>query len=474
MKPNKTKPWRALLVMGVACVWGGYVPLPLGASTAETAYTSHSAIASSHSAQAPVYTGDKLSLNFQNIDVRALLQVLADFTGLNVIASEAVQGQISIRLQDVAWDQALDIILQAKGLGMQRHANVLWIAPQQELQERIKRHYEAQRQLEQLEPLVTQGFPIHYAKAEDIRRYLTEQRGAADNPHRFLSNRGAVIAEPRTNQLFVTETPGKLQAIGHLLRQLDVPVRQVQIEARIVEARESFGRSLGVKFGGGYANPARGAIGSTYAPFGAGIDAPFVNLPASVFSGAAMGSVALSVFNSGLSRFLSLELSAMEAEGVGKIVSSPRLMTADQSQAVIEQGTEYPYTETAPNGATTVTFKKAVLKLEVVPHITPEGDILLSLDINKDSRGEMTHQGVAIDTKHIKTQVLVENGGTVVIGGIFETEESLQAHKVPMLGDIPVLGHLFKSRSTETMKREMLVFITPHMVQDKLTRSARP
>ena len=277
--------------------------------------------------------------------------------------------------------------------------------------------------------------------------------------------------EPRTNQLFVTDTSSKLEEIANLLKKLDVPVRQVLIEARIVEARDTFGRSLGVKFGGGYDRAGRGSIGSGYDSFGTTTNSPFVNLPAGLSTGGTAGTLALSIFNSGLTRFLSLELSAMEAEGVGKVISSPRLLTADQTQAVIEQGTEYPYTQTAPNGATTVAFKKAVLKLEVVPQITPEGNIIMDLDLNKDSRGETTLQGVAIDTKHIKTQVLVENGGTVVIGGIFEMEETNQVNKVPVLGDIPGVGNLFKSRTRESTKREMLVFITPRMVTDAIARN---
>ena len=260
------------------------------------------------------------------------------------------------------------------------------------------------------------------------------------------------------------------------------------IEARIVEARDSFGRSLGVKLGGGDLRANRGgdggygigggnrvALGTGYSNavnssgFGSAVDVggTFVNLPASISSVPTVGTFALSIFNSAANRFLSLELSAMEADGQGKIVSSPRLITADQTKALIEQGTEYPYSVTAPNGATTIAFKKAVLKLEVVPQITPEGNIILDLDVNKDSRGESTTQGVAIDTKHIKTQVLVENGGTVVIGGIFEMEETNQENKIPVLGDVPVVGNLFKSRTKESTKREMLVFITPKVISDK-------
>lgn len=421
--------------------------------------------------QGPGFTGERLSLNFQNIEVRSLLQVIADFTNFNIVTSDTVGGSLTLRLKDVPWDQALNIIMEAKGLGMKKNGNVLWIAPKDEIDERTKRDFEAARNIEQLEPLRTQGFQINYAKAEELKKQIADNSGNSEASTRFLSPRGSAIAEPRTNQLFVTDTSSKLDEIGNLLKKLDVPVRQVLIEARIVEARDTFGRSLGVKFGGGYERPGRGSIGSGYDKFGTNINAPFVNLPAGLSSGVAAGTLALSIFNSGMTRFLSLELSAMESEGVGKIISSPRLLTADQTQAIIEQGTEYPYTQTAPNGATTIAFKKAVLKLEVVPQITPEGNIIMDLDLNKDSRGETTLQGVAIDTKHIKTQVLVENGGTVVIGGIFEMEETNQVNKVPLLGDIPGVGNLFKNRTRESTKREMLVFITPRMVTDAIARN---
>lgn len=431
----------------------------------------------------PGFTGERLSLNFQNIEVRSLLQVIADFTNFNIVTSDTVGGSLTLRLKDVPWDQALNIIMEAKGLGMKKNGNVLWIAPKDEIDERTKRDFEAARNIEQLEPLRTQGFQINYAKAEELKKQIADNTGASEASTRFLSSRGSAIAEPRTNQLFVTDTSSKLEEIANLLKKLDVPVRQVLIEARIVEARDTFGRSLGVKFGAGSVTN-RVGVGKGYGDVTAGSDGagvglagpstssnPFVNLPAGLSTGVNTASLALSIFNRANTRFLALELSAMEAEGTGKVISSPRLLTADQTQAVIEQGTEYPYTQTAPNGATTVAFKKAVLKLEVVPQITPEGNIIMNLDLNKDSRGETTLQGVAIDTKHIKTQVLVENGGTVVIGGIFEMEETNQVNKVPVLGDIPVMGNLFKSRTRESTKREMLVFITPRMVTDAIARN---
>lgn len=439
--------------------------------------------------QGPGFSGERLSLNFQNIEVRSLLQVIADFTNFNIVTSDTVGGALTLRLKDVPWDQALNIIMEAKGLGMKKNGNVLWIAPKDEIDERTKKDFESARNIEQLEPLRTQGFQINYAKAEELKKQIADNSGSSEASTRFLSTRGSAIAEPRTNQLFVTDTPSKLEEIANLLKKLDVPIRQVLIEARIVEARDTFGRALGVKFGAGsvgnvlghnrwsagssYQDVVGGTAGSGSTGFAGPSSAanPFFNLPATLSTGMAPAAIGLSIFNSANTRYLALELSAMESEGIGKIVSSPRLLTADQTQAVIEQGTEYPYTQTAPNGATTVAFKKAVLKLEVVPQITPEGNIILSLDLNKDSRGETTLQGVAIDTKHIKTQVLVENGGTVVIGGIFEMEETTQVNKVPLLGDIPVVGNLFKNNARESTKREMLVFITPRMVTDAIARN---
>ncbi len=442
--------------------------------------------------QGPNYTGEKLSLNFQNIEVRSLLQVIADFTNFNIVTSDTVTGALTLRLKDVPWDQALQIIMDAKGLGMRKSGTVLWIAPKDEIDERTKKDYEAALAIQKLEPLRTQAYQLNYAKAADMVVQLTTNTSSGSSGSstatRFLSERGSAIAEPRTNQLFVTDTPAKLEEVRKLLLTLDVPVRQVMIEARIVEARDTFGRSLGVRLGGGDLRANRGGDGgyalgggnratwgtnysnaTNSAGFGGPVDVggSFVNLPASLSNVAGVGSFALSIFNSAANRFLTLELSAMEADGQGKVVSSPRLITADQTKALIEQGTEYPYSVTAPNGATTIAFKKAVLKLEVVPQITPEGNIILDLDVNKDSRGESTTQGVAIDTKHIKTQVLVENGGTVVIGGIFEMEETNQENKIPLLGDVPIMGNLFKSRTKESSKREMLVFITPKVITDR-------
>lgn len=433
-------------------------------------------------AQGPEFTGERMTLNFQSIDVRALLQVIADFTGFNIVTSDTVQGALTLRLKDVPWDQALNIIMEAKGLGMKRNGNVLWIAPKDEIDERARKDLEAARALEKLEPLFTQSFQINYAKAESLARQLTDtnrstREGAAQS--RFLSERGTAIAEPRTNQLFVTDTAAKLEEVRTLLAKLDIPVRQVMIEARIVEATDSFGRSLGVKLGGGRTgnswmgqNGWNWNAGATNGTGNGQQNTPFLNLPASALKAPAAASFALSIFNAANTRFLALELSAMESEGAGKIISNPRLLTADQTTAHIQQGTQIPYKTTEGSGAnasTTTEFKDAVLKLQVSPQITPDGNIILDLEVNKDSPGEATSDGIAINTKQVKTQVLVENGGTVVIGGIFEVSESTSLNKVPLLGDIPVMGNLFKNRTRETQKSEMLIFITPRMVTDAVS-----
>jgi type IV pilus assembly protein PilQ len=440
--------------------------------------------------QGPGYSGQKLSLNFQNIEVRSLLQVIADFTNFNIITSDSVNGSVTLRLQDVPWDQALDIILQAKGLGMRKTGNVLWIAPKDEINSKEKLDLEAAAALQGLEPLRTQSFQLNYTKAIDVAAQLTSSTGGASGA-RLLSSRGSLIAEGRTNQLFVTDIPSKLEQVQQLIAKLDVPARQVLIEARIVEASDTFGKSLGVRLGGsdlraqqggdgGYSigSGNRVAFGSSYsnavASSGAGgtvdLTGNFVNLPAVGQNGYNPATFALSIFSSAANRFLNLELSALEADGKGKVVSSPRVVTADQIKALIEQGTELPYQVASSSGATSIAFRKANLKLEVTPQITPEGNIILTLDVNKDTVGQQTAAGFAIDTKHIQTQVLVENGGTVVIGGIFAMTESEDETKVPLLGDLPAVGNLFKSRSKSVRKTEMLVFITPKVVADKAAR----
>ncbi|MDT9002148.1 type IV pilus secretin PilQ [Paucibacter sp. APW11] len=443
----------------------------------------------------PGFAGDKLSLNFQNIEVRALLQVIADFTNFNVVTSDSVTGSVTLRLKDVPWDQALDIIMQAKGLGLRKSGNVLWIAPKDELSAKEKVDLEAKAQIAQLEPLRTQSIQLNYTKAEEVAKGLTGQSsgqsGGGSNATRILSSRGSVIFESRTNQLFLTDIPSKLEEIMSMIAKIDVPVRQVLIEARIVEADDKFGRALGVKLGASDVRGLNGGVpgynvgGSNYVTIGGNytavgsqtLQAPksdyantqFINLPASSVQGTLPATFALSLFNATANRFLNLELSALEADGKGKIVSSPRVITADQVKALIEQGEEIPYQTATSSGATAVTFKKANLKLEVTPQITPEGNVILEVDVNKDSRGDLTPQGYAINNKHVKTQVLVENGGTVVIGGIFTIEERDDVRKVPLLGDVPIVGNLFRNNARLSNKTELLIFITPKVVSDRVT-----
>lgn len=417
--------------------------------------------------QGPGYSGQKLSLNFQNIEVRSLLQVIADFTNFNVITSDSVNGAVTLRLQDVPWDQALDIILQAKGLGMRKTGNVLWIAPKDEINAKEKLDMESAIALQGLEPLRTQSYQLNYTKAEEVAKGLTGQsQGQGGGSTRIMSPRGSVIFETRTNQLFVTDIPAKLEEIQVLISKIDIAVRQVMIEARIVEASDTFSYELGMRLGGGSSSK-NASVGSTYTSGSAGTTSGnVVNLPVS----GATSSVAFSIFNSAATKFLNLEISAAASDGKGKVISSPRLVTADQTKALIEQGTEFPYQVASSSGATSIAFRKANLKLEVTPQITPEGGIILALDVTKDTRGISTDAGYAIDTKHIQTQVLVENGGTVVIGGIFTEDTSNTVDKTPFFGDLPGVGVLFKRTDLSTEKRELLVFITPRVLKGTVDR----
>jgi type IV pilus assembly protein PilQ len=448
--------------------------------------------------QGPGYQGEKLSLNFQNIEVRSLLQVIADFTNFNVVTSDSVSGNVTLRLKDVPWDQALDIILQAKGLGMRKSGNVLWIAPKEELAAKEQVELESKKKIADLEPVRTQSFQLNYTKAEEVAKALVGQSngsggGQGTGNVRILSPRGSVLFESRTNQLFVSDVPSKLEEVQQMMAKIDVPVRQVLIEARIVEADDKFGRALGVKLGSSDMRGLRGgtpgysvgsgnylSIGGNYSNVGVQTlqtpntatsynDTQFVNLPAAAgaIGSSSAATLALSLFSASANRFLNLELSALESDGKGKIVSSPRVITADQIKAVIEQGEEIPYQVATSAGATSIQFKKASLKLEVTPQITPEGNVILNVDVNKDSRGTDTLAGPAINTKHVQTQVLVENGGTVVLGGIFTQEERDAVNKVPFLGDVPILGNLFKNKVRYNNRTELLIFITPKVVTDR-------
>jgi type IV pilus assembly protein PilQ len=445
------------------------------------------------------YRGEKLSFNFQNVEVRAALQAIADISGLNIITSDSVTGSLTLRLKEVPWDQALDVILQAKGLDMRKNGNVLWIAPKEEMLTKEKLELEQKAQISDLEPLRSEIFQLNYQKAEAFRTVFgLDANGAStgDSKNRVLSKRGSAIIDSRTNQLFVTDIPSKLDDIRKLIQKTDVATKQVLIEARLVEANDGFSRNLGAKLGFADLRTLRGgdsgyqingnqrvAIGGNLTGVGqvtgqtpdkgdGYTNTTMVNLPAAGIGTIQPSSLAFSLFSSAANRFLNLELSALEADGKGKIISSPRVVTADKTLAVIEQGIELPYQVATSSGATSISFKKANLRLEVTPQITPDGNVVLDVDVNKDSKGEDTRAGFAINTQHVKTNVMVENGGTVVLGGIYQQTESNSEDKVPLLGDLPVLGHLFKTTARANTKTELLVFITPKIVADKLS-SAR-
>ncbi len=415
------------------------------------------------------YKGEKLSLNFQNIEVRAVLQVIADFTGLNIVTSDTVNGSLTLRLKDVPWDQALDIIMQTKGLDMRKNGNIVLIAPREELALKEKQQLESQAQINDLEPLQTETFQLNYAKAADIMTIVTATRAGAAGPDaaRFLSKRGTAFIDPRTNTLFVTDIASRLEEVRRIIRQIDTTVRQVQIEARIVIADDTFSRSLGVRlgqqtgatlFGGRYAFGSSGSLtpivstgsgGTSPTPFqiASGQIAPNssdagglnVNLPAIVASGSP-ASLALTLINLGSGNLLNLELSALEADNRGKVVSSPRIVTADNQKATITQGTQIPYSTGggASSQVATTQFKDAVLKLEVTPQITPDNRVIMSVEIHKDSVGQNVPQVgggsvPSIDTKSIVTQIAVNNGDTAVIGGIYEETD----HEYDQQGSLP-------------------------------------
>jgi type IV pilus assembly protein PilQ len=426
------------------------------------------------------YTGEKLSLNFQNIEVRAVLQLIADFTGFNLVASDTVSGNVTLRLKNVPWDQALDIVLRTKGLGMRQVGNVMLVAPAEEIAAREKADLESKRQIEELEPLHTELIQVNYAKADDISKLLTAEGNA------IVTERGSVSIDARTNTLLVLETTKKLEEVRALVNKLDIPIRQVLIESRIVIASNDFSRDLGVKFGvTGVDTKNDGMIGITGSTAGTdtmigsaitniqnnGNAAPVtlpsvddrlaVNLPV-----AAAGQFALGILDSDF--LLDLELTAMQQEGRGEVLSNPRVITANQNAATIEQGVEIPYQEASSSGATSVSFKKAVLGLSVTPQITPDDRVIMKLNISKDSVGAIFNGVPSIDTREIDTQVLVANGETVVLGGIYEQEQAHGTSKVPFLGDLPVVGRLFRNDNKTDNKEELLIFITPKILKEDL------
>jgi len=461
------------------------------------------------------YKGEKLSLNFQNVEVRAVLQVIADFTGLNIITSDTVTGSLTLRLKDIPWDQALDIIMQTKGLDMRKNGNVVLIAPREELAVKEKQQLEARLQISELEPLVTETFQLNYLKASDFSNMISSNRqqqfgaGAGQTPTTggqgsILSKRGVAIVDPRTNILIVSDTAGRLEEVRRLLRQLDVPIRQVTIESRIVVADDKFSRQLGVRlgvqtgftldkryaggFGGSLATQPVVTCSGTTCTRDTRTQTPYelasglanaaystpeqlnVNLPV---AGAA-GQLALTLINLGSGNLINLELSALEADSRGKVVSGPRVVTQDNQKAHIEQGTEIPYIIQGTNNTVpTVQFKKAVLALDVTPQILPDNRIVMTVEVRKDTVGQIVviqgSQYPSIDTRNVTTQIAVNNGDTAVIGGIFEETNNNDVTKVPLLGDIPILGYLFKTTNKATEKTELLIFLTPRIIKESVT-----
>jgi type IV pilus assembly protein PilQ len=453
-----------------------------------------------------VYSGDRLSLNFQDIEVRAVLQLLADFTGLNLVASDTVRGSITLRLKNVPWDQALDIILKTKGLSMRQTGNVIMVAPTQEIAAQEKLELESKQQIEELAPLRSEFIQVNYAKASDFATLLKSEEN-----NLLTQDRGSVSVDARTNTLLVQDTAAKLEEIRRLVNRLDVPVRQVMIESRVVIANDDFARDLGVRFGlstsmgeyrdtelligggrPGYlpssdydAGPFFGSAteqGTTIGgeptgerarfnsiveiPEGSGFPGLMVNLPANANPAGAFNFILGKVG----SHLIQLELSAMQREGRGEVVSSPRVVTSDQNQAVIKVGTEIPYQEATGQGNTTVAFKEAVLKLEVTPHITPDDRVIMDLEVNKDNPNfaDVVLGVPPVDTRSVSTSVLVDNGETVVLGGVYERDKSYSKEQVPWLGDVPVFGRLFKNEQRQDNNSELLIFVTPKILKSDL------
>jgi type IV pilus assembly protein PilQ len=457
----------------------------------------------------PGYAGEKLSLNFQNIEVRSVLQVIADFTGLNIITSDTVTGNLTLRLKDVPWDQALDIITQSKGLSMRKTGNVILVAPSEEVAAKEKQMLEASRQIEDLEAVRTEVFTLKYMKAEALKAILSDPK------QKILSKRGNAVLDPRTNTVFVQDTPQYLDQVQAIINKVDVPVKQVMIESRLVIADDTYSKALGARFGvsqvgtgnngstrtaiagqlnstGGYygRTSSGGAVTDTLAgsagtaalaqsgTFLQGTSSQSVQIGGSAAGQDLMsnlpvansfGNLAFTFFHLPAGLLLNFELSAMESDGRGKVVSSPRITTANQHKAKIASGTEIPYLEASSSGAATVSFKSAVLSLEVTPQITPDDKIIMELDVKKDRVGQVFNGVPSIDTQNINTQVLVGNGETAVLGGIYEQTVLNSVDKVPFFGDLPVMGNLFKRKTTQNDKRELLIFITPKIMDDNLS-----
>jgi type IV pilus assembly protein PilQ len=429
-----------------------------------------------------VFKGEKLSLTFQDIEVRSVLQLLADFTDKNIVVSDTVEGSITLRLKDVPWDQALDIVLETKNLAMRENGNVIWVAPAKELADKEQQELEARKRKDDLEQLITEYISINFAKASDLANLIQESKG--EKAHSLLSARGSVSLDERTNTLLVQDTPARVKEIRKLVEALDVPVQQVLIESRIVVANDEFSKDLGARFGVtpviGNSNGIIGASGNSLAtdtminsaasnlasgsPYPVAIpslgDRLNVNLPV---SSASAGSFGFSILAKDF--LLDLELSALQAESQGEVIATPRVITSNQSKAIIEQGVEIPY-ETVSDKGTNVQFKKAVLKLEVTPQITPDEHIVMELNVHQDTRGSDVGNVPSINTRQVHTNVLVENGQTIVLGGVHEETNFDQTTKVPVLGDLPVVGQLFRQTVKEDNRRELLIFVTPKIVDE--------
>ncbi len=427
-----------------------------------------------------VYVGDRISLNFQDIEIRAVLQLIADFTELNLVASDTVRGRITLRLQNVPWDQALELVLKTKGLDKRQIGNVLMVAPAAEIAERERQQIEANKQIAELAPLQSEFVRIRYANAASVVQLF---EAGSEEGGSLISSRGSVVVEPRTNSLIITETAPKLAAIRGLIELVDIPIRQVMIEARIVIAQSDATKNLGIEWGGAYLNSDDDYITSV-----SGNTENVVNLNESVINGTQpqvdypgallvdLGVTRSSGFAVGFTSgdlFLTAELSALEAAGEGEVVSQPKVITGDKQQASIKSGTEIPYQESSASGETTTSFKEAVLALDVTPNITPDDRIMLELQVNQDSVGELVPSGQggfipSIDTTQLNTQVLVGNGETVVLGGVFKTEDIESINKVPFFGDLPYIGAFFRNESTSHKKTETLIFITPRILAETL------
>ncbi len=414
------------------------------------------------------YKGEKLSLNFQDIQVRQALQILAEFADLNIIASESVGGTLTLRLQDVPWDQALDLILDSQGLGMERQGNVIRVAPRSELQQQREQQLKAELQKQQLVPLQTEIVQVNYAKAAEMKSLLESQAGGGDGPGQagMLSERGSISVDARTNTLLVRDTPSQIRKIRNLVEELDRPSEQVMIEARIVNINTDYERNLGIRWGGLTGNTNQ--VSGTLAGAQGGTPGLAVDLPAAGAAGGGPATLGARIGGIANDTTLDLELSAIEAEGEGKIISSPRVVTANQQEALIERGTEIPFQEATSSGATNIQFEDAVLSLSVTPQITPDGRLIMDVNATNDTVGQQTPSGPAIDTEEIETQVLVDNGETVVLGGIYNKDERTDETGVPFFRDIPGLGWLFKTKSVTEEKSELLIFLTPRIIEEEL------